>query len=103
MCIRDRPIDGHAPGLMGEEMQHYFNAGITTDHECFGYIEALEKLKHGVKVLIREGSAAKNFETLIPLLRDYPEQIMFCCDDKHPDNLIESHINEHVKLSLIHI
>ena len=95
-----KPIDGHAPGLMGDEMKHYFNAGITTDHECFGYMEALEKLKHGVKVLIREGSAAKNFETLISLLKDYPEQIMFCCDDKHPDNLIESHINDHVKRAL---
>jgi adenine deaminase len=95
-----KPIDGHAPGLMGDEMQHYFNAGITTDHECFGYMEALEKLQHGVKVMIREGSAAKNFETLISLLKDYPEQIMFCCDDKHPDNLIESHINDHVKRAL---
>lgn len=95
-----KPIDGHAPGLMGEEMQHYFNAGISTDHECFGYMEALEKLKHGVKIMIREGSAAKNFETLISLLKDYPDQIMFCCDDKHPDNLIESHINEHVKRAL---
>lgn len=97
-----KPIDGHAPGLMGEEMKTYFDAGISTDHECFGYLEALEKLKHGVKVMIREGSAAKNFETLIPLLKDYPEQIMFCCDDKHPDNLIESHINEHVKRALAH-
>lgn len=96
----NKPVDGHAPGLMGDEMQHYFNAGITTDHECFGYMEALEKLKHGVNIMIREGSAAKNFETLIPLLKDYPEQIMFCCDDKHPDNLIESHINDHVKRAL---
>jgi adenine deaminase len=95
-----KPIDGHAPGLMGDDMKHYFNAGITTDHECFGYIEALEKLQHGVKILIREGSAAKNFETLISLLKDYPEQIMFCCDDKHPDNLIDSHINDHVKRAL---
>jgi adenine deaminase len=95
-----KPIDGHAPGLTGEDMQHYFNAGISTDHECFGYMEALDKLKHGVKVMIREGSAAKNFETLISLLKDYPEQIMFCCDDKHPDNLIESHINDHVKRAL---
>lgn len=95
-----KPIDGHAPGLMGEEMQTYFDAGISTDHECFGYMEALEKLKHGVKIMIREGSAAKNFETLIPLLKEYPEQIMFCCDDKHPDNLIESHINDHVKRAL---
>lgn len=97
-----KPIDGHAPGLTGDEMKTYFDAGITTDHECFGYIEALEKLRHGVKVMIREGSAAKNFETLIPLLKDFPEQIMFCCDDKHPDNLIESHINEHVKRALAH-
>lgn len=96
----NKPIDGHAPGLMGDDMKHYFNAGITTDHECFGYMEALEKLQHGVKVLIREGSAAKNFETLISLLKDFPEQIMFCCDDKHPDNLIESHINDHVKRAL---
>ena len=95
-----KPIDGHAPGLMGEEMKAYFNAGITTDHECFGYTEALEKLKHGVKVMIREGSAAKNFDTLIPLLKDFPDQIMFCCDDKHPDNLLESHINDHVKRAL---
>lgn len=98
----NKPIDGHAPGLMGEDMKAYFDAGIATDHECFGYKEALEKLQHGVKVLIREGSAAKNFETLIPLLKDYPEQMMFCCDDKHPDNLIESHINDHVKRALKH-
>lgn len=95
-----KPIDGHAPGLMGDDMKTYFNAGISTDHECFGYNEALEKLKHGVKVMIREGSAAKNFDTLIPLLKDFPEQIMFCCDDKHPDNLLEAHINEHVKRAL---
>jgi len=95
-----KPIDGHAPGLTGEDMQTYFNAGISTDHECFGYIEALEKAKHGVNIMIREGSAAKNFETLISLLKDYPDQIMFCCDDKHPDNLMESHINDHVKRAL---
>lgn len=96
----NKPIDGHAPGLIGETMKNYFDAGISTDHECFGYDEALEKLKHGVKIMIREGSAAKNFSTLIPLLKDFPEQIMFCCDDKHPDNLIESHINDHVKRAL---
>lgn len=96
----NRPIDGHAPGLIGETMKNYFDAGISTDHECFGYDEALEKLKHGVKIMIREGSAAKNFDTLIPLLEDFPEQIMFCCDDKHPDNLIESHLNDHVKRAL---
>ncbi|WP_326984429.1 adenine deaminase [Chryseobacterium sp. MYb264] len=95
-----KPIDGHAPGLMGEEMKTYFSAGISTDHESFGYQEALEKLQHGVKIMIREGSAAKNFETLIPLLKEFPDQIMFCCDDKHPDNLIESHIDDHVKRAL---
>jgi adenine deaminase len=92
----NKPIDGHAPGLMGQDMRRYFDAGITTDHECFKYDEALDKLKHGVKVLIREGSAAKNFDILIPLLNDFPDQIMFCCDDKHPDNFLEGHINQHV-------
>lgn len=92
----NKPIDGHAPGLMGQDMRRYFDAGITTDHECFKYDEALDKLNHGVKVLIREGSAAKNFDILIPLLNDFPDQIMFCCDDKHPDNLLEGHINQHV-------
>ncbi|BEV03683.1 adenine deaminase [Chryseobacterium gambrini] len=96
----NKPIDGHAPGLMGEEMKSYFSAGISTDHECFGHQEALEKLEFGVKVMIREGSAAKNFDTLIPLLKDFPDQMMFCCDDKHPDNLLESHINDHVKRAL---
>ncbi len=96
----NKPIDGHAPGLMGDEMKTYFNAGITTDHECFMHEEALQKLQHGVKIMIREGSAAKNFDTLISLLKNFPEQIMFCCDDKHPDNLIHGHINDHVKRAL---
>ncbi|MGZ3863634.1 MAG: adenine deaminase [Bacteroidia bacterium] len=95
-----KPIDGHAPGLRGEAMRNYFDAGIATDHECFKYEEALEKLQHGVKVMIREGSAAKNFNELIPLLKTYPEQIMFCSDDKHPDNLIEGHIDQLVKRAL---
>jgi adenine deaminase len=89
-----KPVDGHAPGLRGDDARKYIEAGITTDHECFTYEEALEKLKLGMKILIREGSAAKNFEALIPLLTDYPEHIMFCSDDKHPDDLIEGHINE---------
>ena len=96
----NKPVDGHAPGLMDDEMKTYFNAGITTDHECFMHEEALQKLQHGVKIMIREGSAAKNFDTLISLLKDFPEQIMFCCDDKHPDNLIHGHINDHVKRAL---
>ncbi len=89
-----KPVDGHAPGLRGEAAQRYIAAGITTDHECFTAEEALDKLKHGMKVLIREGSAAKNFEALIRLLHHHPDQIMFCSDDKHPDSLVEGHIND---------
>ena len=88
-----KPVDGHAPGLRGEMARKYIAAGISTDHECFTAAEALEKLQHGMKILIREGSAAKNFDALIELLYDYPEHIMFCSDDKHPDSLVESHIN----------
>lgn len=89
-----KPIDGHAPGLTGELAQKYVQAGPSTDHECFTYEEALGKIKLGMKIAIREGSAAKNFEALIDLIDDYPEMIMFCSDDKHPDNLAVSHINE---------
>lgn len=96
-----KPIDGHAPGLRGTDAQRYFAAGISTDHECFGYDEALEKLKLGVKVLIREGSAAKNFAALIDLLPQFPTQIMFCSDDKHPDDLIKGHINQLVARALM--
>jgi len=93
----DKPIDGHSPGLMGPDMPKYFDSGITTDHECYMIEEARDKLNHGVKIMIREGSAAKNFDELIPLIEDFPEQIMFCCDDKHPDSLMESHIDDHVR------
>lgn len=89
----NKPVDGHAPGLKGEIAGKYIAAGITTDHECFTYDEALSKLKQGMKILIREGSAAKNFEALIDLLNDYPNDIMFCSDDKHPDSLVVGHIN----------
>ena len=89
-----KPVDGHAPGLRGEDARRYFAAGIETDHECFTYDEGLEKARLGVKILIREGSAARNFEALWPLLTLYPEQIMFCSDDKHPDDLVRGHINE---------
>ncbi|MCZ4225313.1 adenine deaminase [Pedobacter rhodius] len=88
-----KPVDGHAPGLRGDAVQRYINAGISTDHECFTAEEALDKLQRGMKILIREGSAAKNFEALIDLLNDWPERMMFCSDDKHPDGLVESHIN----------
>ncbi len=89
----NKPVDGHAPGLRGEAIQKYINAGITTDHECFSFDEAQEKLSLGMKVLIREGSAAKNFDALIDLLPEHFENMMFCSDDKHPDDLIVSHIN----------
>jgi adenine deaminase len=96
----NKPIDGHAPGLLHDQAEKYIHAGISTDHECFTKEEALGKLKHGMKILIREGSAAKNFEALIDLLNDYEDEIMFCCDDKHPDELLLHHINHHVKRAL---
>ncbi|GLU51631.1 adenine deaminase [Dyadobacter frigoris] len=96
----NKPIDGHAPGLRGEAAKKYAEAGMTTDHECFTYDEAKEKIGYGVKILIREGSAARNFDALIPLLAEFPEKIMFCSDDKHPDNLVEGHINVLVKRAL---
>ena len=95
-----KPIDGHAPGLKGDQARDYIAAGISTDHECFTAEEALDKLKHGMKIAIREGSAAKNFEALIPLLSDHADMIMFCSDDKHPDNLEEGHINQLVTRAL---
>ncbi len=89
-----KPVDGHAPGLRGEQLLKYFNAGITTDHECFTLAEAIEKLALGMHILIREGSAARNFDELIPAIKLYPKQIMFCSDDKHPDSLLIGHINQ---------
>ena len=90
----NKPIDGHAPGLRGDDVTKYIAAGISTDHECFTFDEALEKLQKGMKVLIREGSAAKNFEALIALLPEHFENMMFCSDDKHPDDLLLGHINQ---------
>jgi len=89
----NKPADGHAPGLRGEQAKQYIEAGISTDHECFTAEEALDKLKYGMKILIREGSAAKNFEALADLLHEHSENMMFCSDDKHPDSLVEGHIN----------
>jgi adenine deaminase len=88
-----KPVDGHAPGLRGKILQKYIDAGIYTDHEAYTYEEGLDKLKRGMKILIREGSAAKNFDALIPLIKDYSNMIMFCSDDKHPDSLLLGHIN----------
>lgn len=90
----NKPVDGHAPGLRGEQAKQYIEAGMSTDHECFTSEEALDKLQYGMKILIREGSAAKNFEALIPLLHEHYEHIMFCSDDKHPDSLEAGHINQ---------
>jgi adenine deaminase len=90
----NKPVDGHAPGLRGETAKKYIDAGIGTDHECFTAAEALDKLSFGMKILIREGSAAKNFDALIDLMPEHYENMMFCSDDKHPDSLAEGHINQ---------
>lgn len=101
-----KPVDGHAPGLRGDDARRYAEAGvpgkaiISTDHECFTEAEALDKLRAGMQIIIREGSAARNFEALIGLLKDYPDRMMFCSDDKHPDSLVEGHINLLVKRAL---
>lgn len=89
-----KPVDGHAPSLRGEDAKKYIDAGISTDHECFTKEEALDKLKYGMKIIVREGSAAKNFEALYTLIDEYPEMILLCSDDKHPDSLVEGHINQ---------
>jgi adenine deaminase len=89
-----KPVDGHAPGLMGDLAKQYIAAGISTDHECFTIEEAVDKLSFGMHILIREGSAAKNFEALYELIDDHPKKVMLCSDDKHPDSLLEGHINQ---------
>ncbi len=89
-----KPVDGHAPGLTGALAKQYIEAGISTDHECFTIEEAVDKLSYGMKIIIREGSAAKNFEALAELIDDHPNSIMLCSDDKHPDSLVEGHINQ---------
>ena len=95
-----KPVDGHAPGLKGEQLKTYVSAGISTDHECFLLEEALQKISLGMKVLIREGSAAKNYETLKSLIDTNTDMVMLCSDDKHPDDLVKGHINELIKRGL---
>ena len=95
-----KPVDGHAPGLRGEDAAKYIAAGISTDHECYSLEEAIEKAGMGMKILIREGSAARNFDTLAPLLEIFPEQVMFCSDDRHPDDLVRRHINDIVRRAI---
>ncbi len=97
---RGKPVDGHAPGLRGDEAARYVAAGITTDHECFTKEEALDKLAAGCKISIREGSAARNFDALVSLLGEFPLQTMLCSDDKHPDELLTGHINVLVSRAL---
>ena len=95
-----KPIDGHAPAVTGIDLQKYVGEGITTDHECFRLDGALEKISLGMKILIREGSAARNFEALIPLMATHPDKLMFCSDDKHPDELDDGHIDELVRRAI---
>jgi adenine deaminase len=96
----NKKIDGHAPGLREEQIKIYADAGISTDHECTTIEEAELKIQNGIKIQIREGSAAKNFETLYPLIDRYPDSLMLCTDDSHPDDLEEKHINDLIKRGL---
>lgn len=97
---RGIPVDGHAPGLSGADLEKYIQAGISTDHEAVNIDEAREKIEKGMKILIREGSAAKNFDALASLVSDYPDRVMLCCDDLHPDDLMEGHINVIIRRGL---
>ncbi len=90
---RGLPADGHAPGLTGGSLRAYAAAGIATDHESLCPAEAREKIAAGLKILIRYGSAARQFEKFLPLLAEHPDMCMFCSDDKHPDDLLKDHIN----------
>ncbi len=96
----NKPVDGHAPGLDSEDIKKYAAAGITTDHECTNIAEAVDKINSGMHILIREGSAARNFDALVKLLSTYPEKVMFCSDDKHPDELLAGHINLLIKRAI---
>jgi adenine deaminase len=95
-----KPIDGHAPGLRGARAKKYAAAGISTDHECVTLAEAKDKIRAGMKIQIREGSAARNYAALAPLLKSHPQDCMFCCDDLHPDLLVRHHIDAHVRRAL---
>ena len=95
-----KPIDGHAPGLDRESLARYAAAGISTDHECVSLREALDHLSVGIDVIIREGSASVDFEALSPLLADYREHLMFCSDDKYPDEMEHGYIDDMVRRSL---
>ncbi len=90
---RGKVVDGHAPGLRGKQAAAYAAAGISTDHECTTAAEARDKLAAGMKILIREGSAARNYAALEELIDEFPDRLMFCTDDCHPDDLLSGHIN----------
>ena len=96
-----KPVDGHAPGLRGDDAQKYISAGISTDHECFTLEEATDKAGFGMNILIREGSAARNFDTLAPLLDTFPDLVMFCSDDRHPDDLAKRHIDDIARRAIL--
>ncbi|TFH38425.1 MAG: adenine deaminase [Bacteroidia bacterium] len=91
--LAGKPVDGHAPGLKGEQLKKYIGAGISTDHEATTLEEAREKIKGGMHILIREGSAARNLEALHGLIDEEPDMVMLCCDDIHPEMLMKRHIN----------
>lgn len=91
--VHNKPIDGHSPGVLGADLEIYAKAGIQTDHECSTAREARERVALGMKVAVREGSAARNFDALLPVLLESPESCFFCSDDAHPDVLIESSVN----------
>lgn len=95
-----KPIDGHAPGINNEERKRYASAGVSTDHECTSIEEGRACIEAGMKVLIREGSAAKDYRFLHPLIDEHPEMVMFCTDDCHPDDLVRGHINSIVKRAI---
>ncbi len=95
-----KPVDGHAPGLRGEDARKYINAGISTDHECMDIEEARERIEMGMKIQIREGSAAKNFHSLSPLINEFPDHVMLCSDDQHPDDMINGYLEELLKKGL---
>ncbi|MDG5799366.1 adenine deaminase [Marinilabiliaceae bacterium ANBcel2] len=97
----NKVIDGHAPGLSGKDLDYYISCGISTDHECSTYIEAKEKIMKGMKILIRDGSAAKNFKNLYPLISQFPDDVMLCTDDSHPDEILSNgHIDRIIRLGL---
>ena len=95
-----KPIDGHAPGLTGQQRYQYGAAGISTDHECSSLEEGRSCINAGMKVIIREGSAAKDYGMLHPLISESPNMVMFCTDDCHPDDFVRGHINTIVKRAL---